>query len=468
MRVFLARRLLTTSWSSAAPASTPRFQSRFKIRHYLPHKGDVDVFIPTSNAEISEWSERNLKLDEGDCVVGFDCEWRPAFVKGTHNRVAIVQVATPTSVLLVQLRRLRPSTSSSSSSSLEDFPPALADLVNNARVIKTGVGILEDLKLLQSDYGISFAGFLELSVAADRLLRRKNSAELAERKHPLQKTALQKLAKRFLAVDIDKPAKVRMGNWERLQLTEEQVLYACYDALLAVDVHSYLARSGTFDGAARDEFLASHEVAQALRCSTRDKLRVLWSQSCESQETLRMLSMRLVEADAEWLRDPTQIDASSDPSMVLASTWRGALFLLLSRFVLVPKYQQCRETTPAPGMFAVEVLALGSSGSGRRARVVGRGQGRSKREAGDEASRQAVEALLVLQRSLVEEHSVDLVSVCAGKEPLPSRMEAWLEALPQRSSPPPPIDGSAEAPGLDIVKSSSRTVVVDTDNMLSQ
>lgn len=428
----MGRRLLTVNTSEGSSASRPPswqapFQSRFKIKHYQPHKGEVDVCIPTSNAEISEWMASNLRLDDGGCVVGFDCEWRPAYVKGVHNRVAIVQVATPTSVLLVQLRRLRVGGTNKSSSSGE-FPSALADLVGNALIVKTGVGILDDLKLLQSDYGVKFAGFLELSLAADRSLRRGDSEELGERSRPVQKMALQKLGKWFLGVEIGKSSKVRMGNWERMNLTEEQIQYACYDALLAVDVHSHLASGGTFDEDATLDYLNSREVTESLRCSTRAKLRTLWNNACESQEALQRLSRRLIEADAEWLRDPTQVDvdASSDPSMLLASTWRGALFVLLSRFMLAPKFRQCKATVPPPGMFAMEVLIV-KSFPGRHARVVGRGIGRSKREAGDEASRHALVELLALQRTLVEEHNVDLISVCAGKESTPSQMVAWLD-----------------------------------------
>lgn len=420
----------------------------------------VDVCIPLSNAEIAAWCERNLNIGGQECVVGFDCEWKPAWTKGEHNRVAIVQIATPSSVLLVQLRRLLSSgdgngnstnsssgsTGSSSSGSSTQFPEALAALINNSKVVKTGVGVLEDLKLLQSDYGVKFAGFLELSAAADRLLQKRDGQQYRQGRPLQQKIGLKNLAKRFLAVDVDKPKKVQMGNWERLHLSDEQVQYACYDALLAVDVHSYLEENGTFDGAQRQAFFGSAEITCQLRRASRETMRSLWAHACEDSDMLRTLTLRLVQEDAAWLRDfttlaepPTPLTTTVDDPAAAprrpceGASWRGALALVLSRFGFMPTYKYIKpDSASAAGQKASSEVTMElyfHGGKYLQPRFLATGRGFSKREAGEAASKQALRMFLELQQRLVRDHDADLVSLYAGKDPLPRLVEDWLEAL---------------------------------------
>jgi ribonuclease D len=50
---------------------------------------------------------------------------------------------------------------------------------------------------------------------------------------------LQSISKAFLGVDISKPRKIRLGNWDNKVLNLDQITYAAYDALLSRDIYCY-------------------------------------------------------------------------------------------------------------------------------------------------------------------------------------------------------------------------------------
>ena len=77
-----------------------------------------------------------IKEIESHDVVGFDTETRPSFKKGQIFQVSLLQLAIPGKVFLIRLNHT-------------GVTAELAGLFSNPRVIKTGVGIRDDLKALQ-------------------------------------------------------------------------------------------------------------------------------------------------------------------------------------------------------------------------------------------------------------------------------------------------------------------------------
>lgn len=77
-------------------------------------------------------------------ALGFDVEWRPAYIKGCPYKVSLVQLSTASSVLLIQLCE--------NSESNGTLPP-LRDLMISPDVRLVGVGITHDVKKLEADYG---------------------------------------------------------------------------------------------------------------------------------------------------------------------------------------------------------------------------------------------------------------------------------------------------------------------------
>ncbi|QRV86345.1 3'-5' exonuclease [Ceratobasidium sp. AG-Ba] len=83
---------------------------------------------------------------------GFDIEWKPTFVKGqAQSPIAVLQLAKEDQILLIQL------------SAMHEFPQRLQAVLEDARIIKAGVGIMDDAKKLWREYGVSLLGAVELS-----------------------------------------------------------------------------------------------------------------------------------------------------------------------------------------------------------------------------------------------------------------------------------------------------------------
>jgi hypothetical protein len=218
--------------------STVNAREVLRIPHYstTPGRGEVEVWVAHTNDEIAEWVRANIKsspsIDLGH-VVGLDVEWRPPFKPRTINPVALVQVASESSVLLVQLNRFPGS-----------FPSALAEVINSETVIKVGVSVLDDLKLLTRDYGVKYSdSYSDIGSLARRLSDRVKSGkgvDTSTETPTLPLTfGLQSISKAFLGVDISKPRKIRLGNWDNKVLNLDQITYAAYDALLSRDIYCY-------------------------------------------------------------------------------------------------------------------------------------------------------------------------------------------------------------------------------------
>src|SRR5689334_23322638 len=82
-------------------------------------------------------------------VVGFDTETKPAFVKGQVHKVSLLQLAIPNKVFLIRL----------------NFTGLEADIIKfleNEKILKAGVGIRDDIKILHRLGRFTAGGFTEL------------------------------------------------------------------------------------------------------------------------------------------------------------------------------------------------------------------------------------------------------------------------------------------------------------------
>lgn len=136
-----------------------------------------------------------------ESAVGFDTETRPAFRKGETHLPCLVQVATARRVYLFQLRQ-----------------PAvfqlLAELLAEARTVKVGVALANDLRALKLLFPFDETNVLDLGLVA--------------RRYRLEQTGLRNLAGIFLGVRIPKGA--RTSNWAAARLSAAQITYAATDA----------------------------------------------------------------------------------------------------------------------------------------------------------------------------------------------------------------------------------------------
>ncbi len=145
--------------------------------------------------------ERAREDLRGERVVGLDTETRPAFKKGESHLPSLVQVATGRSVWIFQLRRA-------------ECHPVLAELLGDARIVKAGISLADDMKALARVFSFRTENLLDLG-------------ELA-RRNRFGQTGLRNLAGMVLGFRIPKGAQT--SNWSAAQLTPAQVAYAATDA----------------------------------------------------------------------------------------------------------------------------------------------------------------------------------------------------------------------------------------------
>jgi len=136
-----------------------------------------------------------------ESIVGLDTETRPAFKKGESHLPALVQVATARGVYLFQLRRT-------------EVHPLLAELLSDARTLKAGVSLADDLRALKKVFPFEEKNMLDLGQVA--------------RRSGFEQTGVRNLAGILLGLRIPKGTKT--SNWAARELSPAQIAYAATDA----------------------------------------------------------------------------------------------------------------------------------------------------------------------------------------------------------------------------------------------
>lgn len=142
--------------------------------------------------------------------LGFDTETRPSFKKGQINQVALLQLSTNERAFLFRLNK-------------QEVSRKIIEILADEKIIKAGVAIRDDIKVLQSKQKFSPAGFVELQDEA--------------RKRGIESFSLKKLAAIVLGLRISKAQQ--LSNWEADELTEPQLRYAATDAWLSLKVYEH-------------------------------------------------------------------------------------------------------------------------------------------------------------------------------------------------------------------------------------
>lgn len=138
-------------------------------------------------------------------VLGFDTETKPSYVKGQVFKVALLQLSTETDAYLIRLHKI------------SQFQ-SLINVFENTEIIKVGVAIHDDLRALQKTFKFTPQKFIEIQTLA--------------RKKGLTKLGLKNMAEELLHGTVFKGPK--MTNWERVKLTDEQLMYAATDAWIGL------------------------------------------------------------------------------------------------------------------------------------------------------------------------------------------------------------------------------------------
>lgn len=144
-------------------------------------------------------------------VIGFDTETRPSFHKGKKHTMALLQLSSCERAYLFRLHSI-------------GITDSLACLFENGRVKKIGVAIHDDLKGLGKIRKFNPEGFIDLQKFVQQF--------------GIMEKSLQKIAAIVLNVRVSKSQ--RLTNWENVELTNSQRLYAATDAWVCCKIYETL------------------------------------------------------------------------------------------------------------------------------------------------------------------------------------------------------------------------------------
>lgn len=147
-------------------------------------------------------------------ILGFDTETRPTFKKGQNHQVALLQLSTADEAFLIR-------------TNLIGLSPGFVKVLASPSILKIGVAIRDDIKILQKIAPFKPGGFVELQEMVKQF--------------GIENFSLKKLAAIVQGVRISKSQ--RLSNWEATVLTEQQQIYAATDAWIAYMIYIGLTQS---------------------------------------------------------------------------------------------------------------------------------------------------------------------------------------------------------------------------------
>lgn len=152
---------------------------------------------------------------EKEQIVGFDTETKPTFNKGEYNSTALIQLATQTDAYLLRIKNL-------------GIPNSLKSFFENPDVLKIGISISDDLKDLKLRRAFKPKGFIDLNDVA--------------KEFGITQIGMKSLTGIFLKSRVSKSQQT--SNWEVVELTTGQQMYAATDAWVCLKIYKMLEKKG--------------------------------------------------------------------------------------------------------------------------------------------------------------------------------------------------------------------------------
>lgn len=144
-------------------------------------------------------------------ILGFDTETRPAFKKGQIYPVSLLQLSTSDQAFLIRINKV-------------GLPAGLIKILASPKILKIGVAIRDDIKILQRIVPFKPAGFIELQDLV--------------KVYGIENFSLKKLSALVLGFRISKSA--RLTNWDAPELSEQQLIYGATDAWVSCEIYKQL------------------------------------------------------------------------------------------------------------------------------------------------------------------------------------------------------------------------------------
>ncbi|RRD80650.1 3'-5' exonuclease domain-containing protein 2 [Alloprevotella sp. OH1205_COT-284] len=154
-------------------------------------------------------------------ILGVDTETRPSFRRGSHHKIALLQIASANICFLFRLNFM-------------GIPECVVKLLENPSILKIGLSLKDDIAQLQQRCpSFAPAGFVDLQQLATQM--------------GIQDLSLAKLFANFFRLRISKSAQ--LSNWEADVLDEKQKIYAATDAEACIKLYhtmTQLMQSGEY------------------------------------------------------------------------------------------------------------------------------------------------------------------------------------------------------------------------------
>jgi len=150
-------------------------------------------------------------LLNGQKILGFDTETRPSFKKGKVNPVSLLQITTCNQAFLIRINKI-------------GLPDEVKEILANPEIIKIGLAIKDDIKILREINDFEPAGFIDLQDYVEEFA--------------IEAKSLKKITGIVLEKRISKSQQVT--NWEKEELSEAQQVYAATDAWVCLQIYRKL------------------------------------------------------------------------------------------------------------------------------------------------------------------------------------------------------------------------------------
>ncbi|KAG6497508.1 Werner Syndrome-like exonuclease [Zingiber officinale] len=159
-----------------------------------------------------ELSEKifSMKQHMDHISLGFDIEWKPIFRKGSQRKAAVMQLCLENTTCYV-MHIIH-----------SGIPPLLKSLLEDHASVKVGIGIANDARKMSNDYNVCVEPLEDLSSLANLEL------DVAPKQW-----SLASLTELITCKQLEKPRRIRLGNWEAEMLSKEQLQYAATDAYVS-------------------------------------------------------------------------------------------------------------------------------------------------------------------------------------------------------------------------------------------
>jgi ribonuclease D len=164
--------------------------------------------------DTAEEAERAARALLKESILGLDTETRPAFRKGVHYHVSLLQLSTADTCFLFRLCR----------TGLTD---TLIELLESTNIKKIGVSLHDDFNSLKARRNFTPGSFVELQ---------KYVSDFG-----IKEMSLQKIYAIIFEQRISKSQ--RLTNWDADVLTDRQKIYAATDAWACLNIYNYLQES---------------------------------------------------------------------------------------------------------------------------------------------------------------------------------------------------------------------------------